>query len=177
MSAVRSNETATPSLHEVMFQGGILQRGFWLYVWEITPPDGPILYYVGRTGDSSSTNAQSPFNRMGQHLGFAANSNMLRRHLGNHRVEPEACTFRLVALGPLEEESRDEGRDEHDERRDAVAAMEMALAEALGSAGCRVVNRVVCRKPLNVGRFAQVQAAFAKAFPNLGMASEEGGGR
>jgi len=64
--------------------GGILQRGFWLYVWEVTPADKAPLYYVGRTGDSSSTNAQSPFNRMGQHLGFAKNSNMLRRHLMQH---------------------------------------------------------------------------------------------
>ena len=63
------------AIHEVRFEGGILQRGFWLYVWEVTPADQAPLYYVGRTGDSSSTNAQSPFNRMGQHLGFAKNSN------------------------------------------------------------------------------------------------------
>jgi hypothetical protein len=154
-------------LHEVRFNGGILQRGFWLYVWEITPPEGGALYYVGRTGDSSSTNAQSPFNRMGQHLGFADNSNMLRRHLGEHGVEPERCVLRLVALGPLEEESKAESRDEHDDRRDQVAAMEMALAQTLTAAGCRVMNRVVSRKPLDGARFAEVRAAFATAFPRL----------
>lgn len=158
----------TADLHEVRFNGGILQRGFWLYVWEITPPDGRALYYVGRTGDSSSTNAQSPFNRMGQHLGFARNSNMLRRHLGEHDVEPDQCVFRLVALGPLEEESRAESRDEHDDRRDRVAAMEKALAETLTAAGCRVINRVVSRKALDGARFAEVRAAFATAFPHLG---------
>jgi hypothetical protein len=47
----------TAKLHELSFGGGLLERGFWLYVWEISPPQGPALYYVGRTGDSSSTNA------------------------------------------------------------------------------------------------------------------------
>lgn len=154
-------------LQEVRFNGGILQRGFWLYVWEITRPEGGALYYVGRTGDSSSTNAQSPFNRMGQHLGFARNSNMLRRHLDEQGVEPERCDFRLVAVGPLEEESQASSRDEHDGRRDRVAAMEKALAETLTAAGCRVMNRVVSRKALDGPRFEQVRAAFAHAFPDL----------
>jgi len=70
-----------PDLFSISFDGGILKRGFWLYVWEVTAPNGARLYYVGRTGDSSSTNAQSPFNRMSQHLGFARASNALRRHL------------------------------------------------------------------------------------------------
>lgn len=162
----------TTDLQEVRFNGGILLRGFWLYVWEITPPEGGALYYVGRTGDSSSTNAQSPFNRMGQHLGFARNSNMLRRHLGEHGVEPERCVFRLVALGPLEEESKAESRDEHDDRRDRVATMEKALAETLTAVGCRVMNRVVSRKPLDGARFVAVRAAFATAFPHL---AQQGG--
>lgn len=113
----------TIDLYEVQFDGGILQRGFWLYVWEITPPKGDVLYYVGRTVDSSSTNAQSPFNRMGQHLGFAKNSNMLRKHLIENGAEPERCTFRLVAVGPIEEESNSDSRHEHDDRRDVLAAM------------------------------------------------------
>jgi hypothetical protein len=157
----------TTLLSEVRFDGGVLRRGFWLYVWEVMPPDETPLYYVGRTGDSSSINAQSPFNRMGQHLGFAKNSNMLRGHLGRHGVDPERCVFRLVALGPLEEESNAESRDEHEERRDRVAAMEKALAEVLTAAGYRVMNRVASRKRLEVARFAEVRAAFAAAFPQL----------
>lgn len=47
----------------------------------------------GRTGDNSSPNAQSPFNRMGQHLGFAKNSSALRTHLGKHGYEPEDCRY------------------------------------------------------------------------------------
>lgn len=154
-------------LYEVRFDGGILQRGFWLYVWEVTPPQGVSLFYVGRTGDSSSTNAQSPFNRMGQHLGFAKNSSMLRRHLDSYKVELERCSFRLVAVGPIHEESIADTRHEHDARRDVVAAMEKALAVHMKAAGYEVMNKVNCRKTLDAVRFAKVSAVFARAFPAL----------
>lgn len=157
----------TPKRHEVLFSGEFLQRGFWLYVWEIMPVEGGTLYYVGRTGDSSSTNAQSPFNRMGQHLGFAEQSNPLRRHLEAAGVRPEGCAFRLVAFGPLEAESTATVRDEHDQRRDRIAAMEKALADALVGAGCRLLNTVKSRKPLNQDDFKKVREAFAGAFPRL----------
>jgi hypothetical protein len=136
-------------------------------VWEVTTPSGERLYYVGRTGDSSSTNAQSPFNRMGHHLGFAKNSNMIRRHLEKYGASPESCHFRLVSYGPIEEESPVVGRAEHDERRDQVAAMERALAEVMCVAGYRVVNTVKCRKHLDAERFSGVLAAFGEAFPRL----------
>ena len=77
-----------PGLQTLTFDGAILQRGFWLYVWEITPAGAAPLYYVGRTGESSSTHAQSPFNRMGQHLGFKEASNALRRQLLAQGVTP-----------------------------------------------------------------------------------------
>lgn len=57
--------------------------------------------------------------------------------------------------------------------RDMVAAMEKALAELLGSAGLRVMNRVVSRKPLDEARFAQVRVAFAKAFPQIAAAADD----
>src|SRR5437762_13926238 len=112
--------------HEIKFTGGALARGFWLYVWEVTPPLGSKLYYVGRTGDSSSLNAQSPFNRMGQHLGYAKNSCMLRTHLANHKskAKPEQCAFRLIAYGPILRESKK--RVTHQARRDKIAAAEKA---------------------------------------------------
>jgi hypothetical protein len=161
---------ASPALNEVRFDGALLRRGFWLYVWEIAPPGGAAIYYVGRTGDSSSTNAQSPFNRMSQHLG-SGKSNMLRRHLAIQGIEPEACTFRLVALGPLEAESKAEARHEHDERRDDMAAMERALAELMTEAGCLVLNRVHSRKRLDAARFSRVREAFVTAFPQLTQAN------
>ncbi len=164
--SVPRSDPSPALLIEVRFDGALLRRGFWLYVWEITPPGGAAIYYVGRTGDSSSTNAQSPFNRMGQHLGFGK-SNMLRRHLARSGVEPAACAFRLVALGPLEAESTGDDRHEHDERRDRMATMERALAELMVEAGCRVLNHVHSRKQLDAARFSRVREAFVTAFPQL----------
>ncbi|KYC51206.1 MAG: hypothetical protein AMQ22_01342 [Candidatus Methanofastidiosum methylothiophilum] len=152
--------------HKVCFSGGFLRRGFWLYVWEVKPPRGRKLYYVGRTGDSSSTNAQSPFNRMGQHLGYAENSCMLRRHLRDkHHIDPASCRFRLVAFGPVLPEAKT--KKQHTERRNVVAALEKALAEAVG-ARHEVMNVVRSRQPLDQKLFARVRRAFAAEFPEVG---------
>jgi hypothetical protein len=116
-----------PPIQEARFHGAILQRGFWLYVWEVTTHEGEVVYYVGRTGDNSSTKAQSPYSRLGQHLGFAKNTNALRKYLEKNGIEPVDSAYRLVALGPLEAESTAATRQEHDERRDRIAAMEKRL--------------------------------------------------
>ncbi len=63
--------------YAMTFDGSLLERGFWLYVWDIRQNDDRYLY-VGRTGDSSSANAASPFNRIGQHLDFRANAKATR---------------------------------------------------------------------------------------------------
>jgi hypothetical protein len=157
----------TPGLQTLSFDGAILQRGFWLYVWEITPAGAAPLYYVGRTGDSSSTNAQSPFNRMGQHLGFNEASNTLRKQLLAQGVAPEACQFKLVAVGPVDAESTEDSRAQHDERRDQIAAMEKALADLMREAGYNVVNRVQSNKTLDLQKFAVVRHAFAGAFSKI----------
>lgn len=159
----------SPSTHAFTFSGQILQRGFWLYVWEIQPAGGETLYYVGRTGDSSSLNAQSPFNRMGQHLGFNEQSNVLRRRLVKSGVTLETCEFRLVAHGPILAEA--ESLENHHRRRDIVAAMEKALAEAMAAAGYRVINEVACRALLDEELFATVRTAFAEHFLNLSIPS------
>lgn len=150
---------------DLAFDGALLSRGFWLYVWEITTPTHAILYYVGRTGDSSSSNAQSPFTRMGQHLGFNAKSNVLRRHLSGRGLDPESCSFRLVAHGPVLAEAKT--KEEHVQRRDCVAAMEKALADAMSAAGYDVINRVNCRSTLDDRAFNSVRETFATAFPAL----------
>lgn len=151
--------------HHLRFDGGILQRGFWLYVWEITPPIGEPIYYIGRTGDSSSPFAQSPFNRMGQHLGFNEKSNVLRKHLKAQGIHPEECRFLLVSHGPILEEAGHP--TEHLARRDHVAALEKALAETLKSAGYAVVNTVHCRQRLDEDAFFRVKSAFAGVFPEI----------
>jgi hypothetical protein len=150
---------------ELNFNGELLQRGFWLYVWEIQTSSNKFLYYVGRTGDSSSVNAQSPFNRMGQHLGFNDKSNVLRRHLDGKNIDPETCSFRLIAHGPILKETKT--KDEHRKRRDSISAMEKALADEMTAAGYNVINTVNCRKKLNAAKFASVRAAFALHFKML----------
>jgi hypothetical protein len=152
-------------MHTVELDGRTLERGFWMYVWEATTADREALLYVGRTGDSSSINAQSPFNRMGQHLGNAENSSMLRNHLTKRDVAPEACTYRLVAYGPILPEADD--RPTHDDRRDTTAAIEKQLAEDLSGAGYTVMNKVNSLKPLHEALYAAVRAAFAEEFDQL----------
>lgn len=155
------------SLHSLSFAGGLLQRGFWLYVWEITAGDGMTLYYVGRTGDSSSINAQSPFNRLVQHLGFALASNMLRQHLQGKGITAEKCDFRFMAYGPIMEEASTE--EKHRERRDITGALEKALAVALKDSGYDVLNTVKCRRMPDQNRWDKVRNAFAVYFPKINL--------
>ena len=155
------------STHVVSFDGGFLRRGFWLYAWEVTVPGETTIVYVGRTGDSSSPNAQSPFNRMGQHLGRAVNSSMLRNHLSKQGIEPEDCSFRLVAHGPILPEVTTGVMDDHKVSRDVVAAMEQQLAIDLKDAGYDVVNKVSSTKPLDAELYEPVRAAFAAALTGL----------
>lgn len=152
--------------HELNFNGSLLSRGFWLYVWEITASDSRCYHYVGRTGDSSTVNAQSPFSRLSQHLGLNPKSNALRRHLDGIGVTPEACiNFRLVSCGPLFDEAADE--TSHREARDTVAALEKTLADAMEVAGYVMLNKVHCRRALDQELFDMVRASFAEHFPKL----------
>src|SRR5208283_183820 len=68
-------------VYSVRFDGKVLNRRVWLYVIDIQSPMGRYLD-VGRTGDSSSANAASPFARIGQHLDFrpTAKGNTLARN-------------------------------------------------------------------------------------------------
>jgi len=93
-------------LHRLSIPAGILQRGFWLYVWRIGLRDGGELFYVGRTGDSSSLNAQSPFARISGHLGPNKRSHALRRNLCKHGIKLDACDeLEFVTYGPLYDEA------------------------------------------------------------------------
>lgn len=156
----------------VQFDGAFLQRGFWLYVWEVTAPDGSKFLYVGRTGDSSSPNAQSPFVRMGQHLGFQKNSSMLRTHLGRRGVEPQDCQYRMVSHGPVLPEAASREMWEHKLVRDQVAAIEHQLEKDLRTSGYEVMNVVTSKAVLELSLYEPVRSAFADEFPRLGRAAE-----
>ena len=152
-------------IHEVQFNGDFLKRGFWLYIWDIVTPERTHLYYVGRTGDSSSINAQSPFNRMAQHLGDNNKNNVLRRHLRNKDVTAEGYSFRLVAYGPILEEATTQY--EHVKSRDTIAALEKILANSMKRSGYNVLNTVNCKKTPDLNLWIKVREAFAEHFPGL----------
>jgi hypothetical protein len=155
-----------PELHQLTFDGAMLQRGFWLYVWEITLPDSTTCLYVGRTGDSSSPHAQSPFSRLTQHLGTNTKANALRRNLKARGVDANQCrSFELIAFGPILPEVEDPAH--HPMARDRIASLEKALCDALHQSGYDVLNRVFCRKPLNQELWNIVGPAFTARFPNL----------
>jgi hypothetical protein len=151
--------------HLLKFHGNMLARGFWLYVWEVRPHVGDKVYYVGRTGDSSTINAQSPFIRMGQHLGFAKNSCMLRRWLEKRGIEPGRCSFKLTAYGPVLKETKVE--IEYRRRRDIVAAIERELERAMRRVGYDVLNTVKSNRKLHKVLCEETLNAFKASFPRL----------
>ncbi len=114
----------------MMFDGHLLNRGFWLYVWQIKGPTSNHVY-VGRTGDSSSANASSPFKRIGQHLDPKPNAkgNALGKQLLRRGVIYSDCSFEMVAVGPIFPEQTD--FETHVPFRNQMAALERAIADEL----------------------------------------------
>jgi hypothetical protein len=151
-------------VHNADFDGALLSRGFWLYVWEITAPGGRTLHYVGKTGDKASRVCQSPFNRLSSHLGGNKHSNALKRHLAQKKIDPNCCHFRFHAYGPLFDGKSNET---HSKLCDVTSGLEKALADAMSEAGYDVINKVHCHMPLDVEAFAVVRAAFATHFKTL----------
>ncbi|MSR58901.1 MAG: hypothetical protein EXS05_14835 [Planctomycetaceae bacterium] len=145
------------------FDGRILQRGFWLYVWTISHQNEEFLY-VGRTGDSSSKYASSPFSRIGQHLDLRAKAkaNSLLRNIREKKLEPTSCKFELFAIGPLFDEQADMAS--HRKHRDIVAPLEAALASYLKAAGYQVLGTHGSRKPLDESLFREVLAIVNERF-------------
>jgi hypothetical protein len=77
----------------------MLQRGFWLYVWQVETPEGEMLY-VGRTGDNSSPNATEPYACIGEHPEGANTRKATRRHLLSRGAGPEGrAAFRQTRRG------------------------------------------------------------------------------
>jgi hypothetical protein len=153
-------------LLKLTFSPDLLRRGFWLYVWNISLRTGPNVCYVGRTGDSSSIKAQSPFSRVSGHLGPNKYANALRRHLAKHQIEFDDCDqLELVAVGPLFPEAENEA--EHRIRRDKTAALERDLCDAMRTVGYRVLNTVSCRIESDPVAWVAIREAFADRFPQL----------
>jgi hypothetical protein len=146
------------------FDGALLQRGFWLYIWDIRCPKGRFLY-VGRTGDSSSPNASSPFHRIGQHLNFAENAkgNSMARQLQDVKVNPSDCKFEMTAIGPLFPEQTN--WDKHTPLRDKTAGLEAALAVTLNGRGYTVIGTHGSNAELDMKLFPEVLEIIDRKFP------------
>jgi len=149
-------------VHHISFPGAILERGFWLYVWRIQS-GARVFFYVGRTGDSSSKFAASPFSRLSQHLDVRQNAaaNMLLRHVRRMGLDPLACKFDLIALGPLFPEQPT--LELHREFRDRIAPVEAELATYLRSKGLDVVGKHTTDTVPDSQLLVKVKSAFDEA--------------
>jgi hypothetical protein len=153
--------------HSLTFTGALIERGFWLYVWHVACGKKSIVY-VGRTGDSSSQYAASPFNRLGQHLDVreSASANMLLRHMRKKDMDPTAGKYRMVAVGPIYPEQ--ETMELHRRHRNVVAAMEAALGRHMKEErGYDVVGNTNSKHPLNMQLFRQVLSKFKSQLDDL----------
>jgi hypothetical protein len=160
-----------PALHQLSLPGAMLARGFCLYVWEVTTASGDKWLYVGRTGDSSSPNAQSPFSRLSQHLSQNPKSNALRRNLMRAGVDADLCqSFELSCYGPILPEGA--SMDKHRPSRDIMAGLEKGLRDALHTAGYQLLNEVKSRHPIDESLMVGVLKAFAERFSRLGGSRE-----
>jgi hypothetical protein len=150
-------------LHRVSFSGAILQRGFWLYAWRISEGDRRF-FYVGRTGDSSSQFASSPFSRLSQHLDIRPNAkaNALLRHVRLQKFDPLQCKFELLAFGPLFPEQ--ETMELHRRFRDQISPLEAALAELLRSRKLNVVGIHGSSHSADPELLAEVERVFSLEF-------------
>lgn len=153
-------------VQRMAFSGSLLQRGFWLYVWRVVEGDRQVLY-VGRTGDSSSCFASSPFRRIGQHLDSRANAkgNAMARRLRDAGIDPANCDFSMIAFGPLYPEQTDLGN--HRQFRDMTGALETSLATWLHARGYSVLGKHGRRPLAEPPEFADVKAAIEAEYPNL----------
>jgi len=157
-------ETGVLDSYRMTFDGAVLRRGFWLYVWKIKQEDD-VYVYIGRTGDSSSPNASSPFVRISQHLDFRPNAkaNSMGKHLCHRRIRPDACSFEMLAIGPLFREARDMGS--HRPRRDKVGAAEKVLAQLIRERGYCVLGRHSSRTEPSRTIVRRIEALVDAEFP------------
>lgn len=156
--------TDQPSICQLEFKGRILKRGFWLYVWRIRFKRRTVLY-VGRTGDSSSDFASSPFVRIGRHLDLRPNakSNSLARHLKAEGLDATECDFQFVAFGPLFPEQK--STNQHRHFRDRTGALEALLANMLHARGYKVVGKHHSRAEPAAAEVAQLMKFLDTEFP------------
>ena len=152
--------------YSMTFDGHLLNRGFWLYVWQIK---GPLSHhvYVGRTGDSSSPHASSPFKRIGQHLDPSPNAkgNALGKQLRRAGVKYDECSFEMIAIGPIFPEQSE--FEAHKPMRDQLASLERAIADELRQRGYVVLGTHPRAGSPDQALLEQLRVLLAPKFPDL----------
>lgn len=132
--------------YELKINGNIMKRGFWIYSYKIFDKNNNIFFYIGRTGDSSSLNASSPFNRMLNHFGNNRHSNSLKRNLVKHNIDINECSFVLNCFGPFFEEANN--KEEHYLKRDYTSSIEIQVANLLNNNGYKVIGTHQMKDPI-----------------------------
>jgi len=152
--------------YSIKFNGAVLSRGFWLYVCEIKTSRGRYLY-VGRTGDSSSSNAASPFRRIGQHLDLKENAkgNSLARRLAEQNINLMDCEYELIALGPIDQEQK--SFEAHRPIRDKVGALEYHIASTLRERGYKILGNHSRCGEVDYSLFQQIIPFLNERFPSM----------
>lgn len=153
-----------PRLCTLSFDGAMLTRGFWLYVWEITNKDGRVVHYLGKTGVKHTRMIPSAYTVASFQLGHSANNNALRRHLESVGLDPGQCSFRFHAYGPVFDTS---SKKTHGEQYDIMAGLETGLSDALLKAGYDLLNPLNRRMPVDETLFAQVRRVLSETLPRL----------
>ena len=143
---------------KLTFSGSLLKRGFWIYLWRVRIGKR-MLIYVGRTGDSSSRYASSPFNRLGMHLDLrqTAKGNSLVRLLKESGINPVSCTFEMFAIGPLFKEQHSFAA--HKPYRNRAAFLEAELANHLVNNGYPVLGKHPKRGEYDKQIFSRIRKA------------------
>jgi hypothetical protein len=149
-------------LHE--FQWPAVEARVWLYIWRIDRPNSRHLC-VGRTGDSSSPHASSPFKRIGEHLDVrpGAKGNALGKQLRQAGLDSQDCTFEMVAFGPIFPEQPT--FEKHVPFRDKMAALERAVADELRRRGYTVLGTHPRVGVSDVSLFDAIREVLDSKFP------------
>lgn len=139
------------------FNGDILVRGFWIYIWEIVS-NSEKYYYVGRTGDNSSSNAGSPISRMSLHfdLRSSATANQVIRKLQDKQIVPQQCSYFLYTYGPFYPETKKDW-NEHTILRNEIALIEAQVAEYLKENGKTVLGNHPKLGEYNIDIFSKIK--------------------
>lgn len=169
-----------PKMHKTSISGEVAkvsERGFWLYVWRVHLASGKECLYVGRTGDSSSPYAASPYKRIGQHLQKEGKANALYRRLIDKKIKLADCkSHEIFSYGPIYPEigctkgqNKKEQFEKHKPYRDIIAVLEKNLCDSLSENYC-VLNEVKLKNENNEdakNQWPKIKKAFSTHFPKI----------